>query len=354
MMPMPLKPQRCCKNCASHVRIPLLNLSVLVEARIVNVGKQQPDSPETQFVWKVLDDGEDGPGPRSRHGLVYDRTSQSMILFSGIVWADEGWLPADTWEFDGDNWVALKPRISPPGRHRGAMTYDSLRQQAVLFGGQGSSLELLSDTWLYADRQWQKWPAGWWTAHPSPRCGHCLTFDESVGAAVLFGGVGRFDRSLGDTWLFDGSRWKVVKGPSPRPRRYASMAYDPDLQGCVLHGGSNDELGKESYGDAWLFRDGTWTRLGADFKTSPRDDHGLAYHQSANCLVMLEGVSAERGILTRGSNGWQWANAPRLHPRHQCSPLVWNEKLNGLLMYGGEVRHGGPQFEATLLLRCRR
>lgn len=168
---------------------------------------------------------------------------------------------------------------------------------------------------------------------------------------MLFGGVGRFHQSLGDTWLFDGSRWKQLKGPSPRPRRYASMAYDPDLQGCVLHGGSNDELGKESYGDAWLFRDGEWTCLGAEFKTSPRDDHGFAYHHTAQCLVMLEGVSAPRGILTRGANGWQRVAIRQLHPPHQCSPLVWNESLNGLMLHGGEVRHGGPQYDATLLLR---
>jgi hypothetical protein len=37
-----------------------------------------------------------------------------------------------------------------------------------------------------------------------------------------------------------------------RPRRYAAFAYDPDLTGCVLHGGAADDTGRKIFGDAWL------------------------------------------------------------------------------------------------------
>ena len=68
---------------------------------------------------------------------------------------------------------------------------------------------------------------------------------------------------------------------------------------------------------------------------------------------MLEGVAVVRGILVRGPTGWRAVEASPLHPRHQCSPLVWADELDGLLMHGGEVGHGGPQFDQTLLLRLR-
>ena len=78
----------------------------------------------------------------------------------------------------------------------------------------------------------------------------------------------------------------------------------------------------------------------------------MAYHKSAKRLVMLEGVHAARGILVRDSDGWHARETVPLHPRHQCSPLVWVEDQNGLVMHGGEVRHGGPQFDETRVL-CR-
>jgi hypothetical protein len=178
-----------------------------------------------------------------------------------------------------------------------------------------------------------------------------MAFDEQAGAAVLFGGINSDDRPLGDTWLFDGTSWKKVSGVSPPARRYAALAYDHGLKGCVLHGGAEDDHGHRTFGDAWLFRNGAWTLLEKGFHTAPRDDHGLGYHRAARRLVMLEGVAGARGILLRGEEGWQTVEASPPHPRHQCSPLAWDAALGGLLLHGGEARHGGPQFDTTLLLR---
>jgi hypothetical protein len=49
--------------------------------------------------------------------------------------------------------------------------------------------------------------------------------------------------------------------------------------------------------------------------------------------------------------GWQPVEAANLPPRFQCSPLAWDDGLGGLVFYGGEARHGGPQFQTTWLLR---
>jgi hypothetical protein len=230
------------------------------------------------------------------------------------------------------------------------MTYDPIRRCTILFGGQASSGRFLKDTWTYAHGGWQKWRPGWWARRPSARCGHCLAFDETVGEVVLFGGIGWFDRPLGDTWLFDGNSWRPIGGRAPGARRYAAFAYDPELKGCVLHGGAEDDHGRRTFGDTWLFRERAWTRLGPSFDTDPRDDHGLAYHRSAKRLVMLEGIAGARGILVRDTSEWRRADTNPMHPRHQCSPLTWDEGLGGLVLHGGEERHGGPQFGATLVL----
>jgi hypothetical protein len=53
----------------------------------------------------------------------------------------------------------------------------------------------------------------------------------------------------------------------------------------------------------------------------------------------------------READGWRKAEAAPLPPRHQCSPLAWDDSLNGLVLFGGEVRHGGPQYNTTRVLR---
>jgi hypothetical protein len=301
------------------------------------------------FEWEVVAPRRGGPGPRSRHGLVYDRGAKAAVLFGGVIWGDGWTLRSDTWELRDGKWARVKTPVAPPARHRGAMVYVDRLQQSVLFGGQAESGAFLGDTWTYADRHWRR--VRFWFSAPSPRCGHAMAVDESAGVAVLFGGLTPHDRPLGDTWVFDGA-WTKVGGPGPPPRRYAAFAYDPDLNGCLLHGGAEDDRGRRSFGDAWLFRDRSWTPLGRRFETDPRDDHGLAYHRGARRMVMLEGVAGARGILVREAAGWRRAEVDPLHPRHQCSPLVWADDLGGLLMHGGEEHHEGPQFGATLLLRA--
>jgi hypothetical protein len=229
------------------------------------------------------------------------------------------------------------------------MVYHDKREQSLLFGGQGVTNDILGDTWTYSGRRWRQVRPG--VLSPPPRCGHCMAFDEQAGIAVLYGGIGAKLNSLDDTWVFNGSSWMEVRGIGPPARRYAALAYDANLKGCLLHGGSEDEAGRRSFGDAWLFQDNTWKRMEQSLNTDPRDDHGLGYHCGAKRMVMLEGVVGTRGILVREPTGWQTVEANPLHPRHQCSPLAWDTDLRGLLLHGGEAHHQGPQFDATLLLR---
>jgi hypothetical protein len=313
-----------------------------------NEARKMIRGPEPTLGWETITSGNDGPGPRSRHGLVYDRNAQATVLFGGIVWGPPARLCSDTWELHDHEWTHIKTSESPPMRHRGAMLYLDNRGKSVLFGGQGRTGEMFGDTWIYSDRNWRE---ALLNVAPSPRCGHCMAFDPRSGCAALFGGIAPGDKPLGDTWVFDGFFWKEITGAAPPARRYAAIAYDPDLKGCLLHGGSEDDHGQRSFGDAWLFRDNTWTRLTKNFDTEPRDDHGMAFHRSANRMVMLEGVHAKRGLLVRDAAGWRPVDANPLHPRHQCSPLAWDESLGGLLLHGGEANHKGPQFDATLLLR---
>ncbi|MHC5539210.1 Kelch repeat-containing protein [Singulisphaera rosea] len=283
--------------------------------------------------------------------MVYDQIARATILFGGVVYDDEDWhLQSDTWELRDEQWSPVDVSAPPRARHRGAMVFDEHRGVSVLFGGQADDGSLLGDTWLFANRRWRR-RRPWSWRRPEPRCGHALAYDEPSGLVVLFGGVGSGDRALGDTWVFNGSSWRLVGGPQPPARRYAAFAYNPTMGGCLLHGGSSDDRGAVQFGECWLFREGTWTKMPRGFETDVRDDHGLGYHRSAKMMVMLEGVGGSRGILTSSLSGWKPATCHPLHPRHQCSPMAWDPGLHGLVIHGGEAYHEGPQSATTLVLR---
>src|SRR5262245_37358324 len=112
-------------------------------------------APAIHFQWEVVTSPDDGPGSRSRHCLAYDAIERTTVLFGGIIWSKGGWwskgwaLKADTWELQNGLWSQVECPMHPPARHRGAMTFDPRRGNAVLFGGQGDSGNLLRDTWKY-------------------------------------------------------------------------------------------------------------------------------------------------------------------------------------------------------------
>jgi hypothetical protein len=312
----------------------------------------KPKGPLPTLGWETIASGTDGPGPRSRHGLVYDRKARAVVLFGGTIGGGSRAmrLKSDTWELKGESWSQISISVPPPAIHRGAMVYCDNIESTLLFGGQGAKGQMFGDTWIYTAGDWRLRSD---IAGPPPRCGHCMAYD-SVGHVVLFGGIkadGVLDQSLDDTWIFDGTSWTKLDIKGPPARRYAAFAYDPQLGGCLLHGGSADDFSRIPFGDAWLFQKGNWKRLPETLTTTARDDHGLCYHRRANRMVLLEGLSGTRGVLVRENDQWKKVAAHPIHPRHQCSPLAWNDDLGGIIMHGGEARAFGPPLEETLLLR---
>jgi hypothetical protein len=301
------------------------------------------------LTWKQLASGPEGPGVRSRHCLVHDAGRGVTVFFGGFLLdGKQTRVLADTWEWSNGKWSEIDVTPRPSGRHRAGMVFDERRGFSVLFGGQANSNNLLDATWVYDNRRWQK-RRRWLTRRPAPRCGHAMAFDPEAGVTVLFGGLDLYDKSLGDTWLFDGDRWRQARGPSPPARRYAALAYDPQSQGCILHGGAKDDMGRVRFGDTWLFRDGAWTRLSEDHETYARDDHALAYHAAAKRLLMVGGLGIGSEIRCLSAVGWDTVNVEAPMPEHQCAPLAWDPKQNALILHGGEVA-GGAQLDTTWVL----
>jgi hypothetical protein len=179
------------------------------------------------------------PSGRMDTAMVYDSARQVMVLFGGLD-PTSGVGLSDTWEWDGSTWTQRATSPTPPGRYTQMMAYDTGRLRTVMFSGLASNFNgnavYLGDTWEYDGNNWtQPTPAN----SPQPRTAGAMAYDQSLHAAVLFGGgVATSTLQVNDTWTWDGSSW-AQQNPTVAPtcREWPSMVYDGNLGHEVLFGG---------------------------------------------------------------------------------------------------------------------
>jgi hypothetical protein len=85
--------------------------------------------------------------------MVGDPARSNVVLFG---------LAGDTWTWDGNRWTVQHPAHSPSQRQFPTMTYDPVRQQVVLFGGETGTFPLprvgfgmgLNEIWTWDGVDW--------------------------------------------------------------------------------------------------------------------------------------------------------------------------------------------------------
>ena len=105
------------------------------------------------------------------------------VLFGGDIGFTV--LEADTWTYDGVDWVEKFPLTNPSPRSRAPMTFASSRGSVVLFGGRVAIGAASDETWEWDGVNWN--PAGV-TMPPSARANAALCSDSQRGVIVLYGG----------------------------------------------------------------------------------------------------------------------------------------------------------------------
>jgi hypothetical protein len=155
----------------------------------------------------------------SSNGMAFDSGRGVAVLF------DER---RRTWEWNGSVW-SMVSGAGPSARTHARLAYDSARQRTVLFGGDDrATLESLNDTWEWDGATWvERNPA----QSPSSRSRHDLTYDSVRNRIVLFGGTGPRD-----TWEWDGVNWTLVDTLGPAAN--SSMAFEAARNQIVLLDGS--------------------------------------------------------------------------------------------------------------------
>ena len=184
--------------------------------------------------------GKPNPSQRAFPSMTYYPTGHEVLLFGGHA-ASGPTEFQDTWAFAGDTWTQLisntscTPSTCPSPREDAGIAYYPPLNAVLLFGGEVSYFvvqHVYNDTWLFYGGEWHNVTASVGPA-PSPRFGEAMTWDSLDNEAVLFGGATQGGTALDDTWAFTGTWTNITTsavGPSstyPSARAAASISDSP-------------------------------------------------------------------------------------------------------------------------------
>lgn len=147
---------------------------------------------------------------------------------------------------------------------------------------------MFGDTWAWDGIRWTQLAA----TGPSARAIPAFSADPSTGGVLLFGGMDRLNdadepRQLGDTWLWNGTRWDSARVSGPPARDHAIAAADFVLRAVVMHGGASTPNGPLS--DTWRWNGTTWAHIANGPK---RAGHAMTMRGSHNTMTLFGGFDA--------------------------------------------------------------
>jgi len=155
-----------------------------------------------------------GPIPaRSFHSVVYNSSSNRMIVFGGLHTSEFVFVPPslallnDVWVLsnaDGTDlaapaWTQLNPTGTPPSKRTGSSAvYDPANNRMMVFGGNpnlGFCFGTTNDLWLLENADGTGATAPAWTqltptgVPPSQRWAHTAGYDAATNRMIIFGGL---------------------------------------------------------------------------------------------------------------------------------------------------------------------
>ncbi|KAL9659426.1 hypothetical protein QQ045_024232 [Rhodiola kirilowii] len=278
----------------------------------------------------VIENKEDGPGPRCGHTL----TAVAAVGEEGTP----GYIGPRLILFGGA--TALEGNSAAPG------TPSSVGSTGIRLAGATADVhcyDILSNKWSRLT------PFG---EPPTPRAAHVAT---AVGTMVVIqGGIGPAGLSAEDLHVLDLTqqrpRWHrvVVQGPGPGPRYGHVMALVG--QRYLMAIGGND--GKRPLADVWALDTAAkpyeWRKLEPEGEGPPPCMYATASARSDGLLLLCGGRDANSvplasayGLAKHRDGRWEWAIAPGVSPspRYQHAAVFVNARLHvsGGALGGGRM-----------------
>jgi len=320
------------------------------------------------------------PVGRAANGLAYDAARGRVVLFGGYSSGQDRSL-GDTWEWDGDAWIDVSPRVGGPGEQDGfsmaydaargrtvlfgagartwewdgaawtdvtplgpspsarslaQMVYDSARSRVVLFGGLAGGV-YLADTWEWDGASWTNATPG--SGNPPGRYDHAMAYDAARSRSVLFGGFGGAS-NLQDTWEWNGVAWQNVTpaGAKPSARSGAALAWDAGRGRTVLFGGLPASSRVQ---DTWEWNGAAWVDVTpAGAKPIARSDHRMVYDPLRGAVFLFAGNTSGSGDAadTQAWDGTAWSVLTPASPAPQWRTnhgMAWQPARRSVVVFGG-------------------
>ncbi len=259
---------------------------------------------------------------RAGYAIAPEGGEQYLIFGGSLNGTGLGAPVADTYRWRRDGWVKLTPNPAPPARTGHRLAPRRTDNTLLLFGGLGKGETFLADTWLWHADQWRQVVSepvslGLTTAitptAPAPRAWYALTYDETRQHWLLFGG-GTTTETFGDTWLFKEGQWlEQHPATAPPPRKMATLTYNEETGLLYLFGGHAEG---QILDDFWQWDGERWQEIASAVRPLGRYGHAAAYHSPTRSLLIVGGAAA--GVLR---DTWAW-DGVRWRPRVAVPPLM--------------------------------
>jgi len=266
-----------------------------------------------------LPENETDPTPFDRHVYSCSMFSASKNRF--YMWAGANrTLPVDTaetwtYDFTVHAWRQMQGE-SPFTVFEQATCYDPYLEKMVLFSGAERPYGIGDKTWTF-DLCTETWTEEFPNPSPSARMGQAMCFDTRRRLAWMFAGAD-WGSAGNELWTYDlaAAHWEAIPAdsPWPSPRRFASLAYDPNRDLVLMWGGIT--ASDQPLNDTWIFRPATrtWAELAPAASPSGSLKHyseDLEYDPVNDVFVLhIGGVFWLYRILTPASAPVRGASAP--------------------------------------------
>jgi hypothetical protein len=268
--------------------------------------------------------------------MTWDPVRQRALLFGGEGGGNQG----DTWEYAPATatWT-LRATTGPTARAYSCMAFDTARMVTVLFGGYISGTHQ-GDTWEWDGSAWtRRFP----TNSPPARWFYGCWFDQARGRVNVFGGSTTSGVVIGDVWEWDGTNWSqrtLTGGPMTSAH---SVAYEPNRQRMVLFGGYNPTVSNVG---TWELGT-TWMQMNPS--TPPNGTYGasVVFDGTSGTVVMVGGIttssSAIAGAWSYDGSSWT-ALSSNVGPRSHGG-MVFDPIRGKLIHFGGITTGSTPVGE---------
>jgi hypothetical protein len=279
------------------------------------------------------------PAPRRGHAAAYDTVNNRLIVHGGCLGFcspidDAAYVLLNANGLGGrPTWQKLDVTgPTPPLRNGHTVVYDSTSNRLILFGGGDCCGGRFGDTWVLTNANGLGGPLAWEPLFPSSvppvRVGHSAVYDVPNNRMIVMGGNSPAG-FLSDVWVLANANglggppsWTQLNPgePRPQPRGQQAAAFDPATNRMVVFDGST---GTEILDDVWVLANAnglggspSWSRMVIPGGPPPRSAAHAAFRPSTTRLVIFGGVN----LTDHPTDTWVLANATTIPPQAAAPP----------------------------------